>query len=571
MQEPVILLQKKLYTVMQILACMLCIIVVRLFYLQVIQSFSFLQRGQKNYVRYQKVESLRGSIFDTKKRLLATNKPVTDIYWKGTGNTYLSQEQLHELAVIQAITQKDFNLDEIAYAEKKGKNILIIHDFSLEQLSCLVEELPACTNLDIQTHFKRYYPHDNLASHIVGYLSVMEESHEGKMGLEKVLEEQLHGTPGKKLCTINSYGKQVSQEEVALADPGQDIFTTIDLDMQMLAEKVFPEGESGVFVIMDPRNGALKALVSRPDFNPNLFLEPLNHEQWQEIKEKKPFLNRACNACYPPASLFKFITMAAGLELGLIQEHNMWYCSGKYMFANRPYHCAHQEGHGSLSTQEALVQSCNIPFFEIGKRIKIDSLADYARRFGLGQKTNVLFYEQAGLVPTSSWKREKKKEQWWPGETLSTAIGQSYLLVTPMQMLCMISSVCEGYLVKPRILEHEAIETKPLDISSSTLTFLKKALKKVTTHGTGRSLADIKDIDIYAKTGTAQTSDLSKKNLGKQFVEHGWLIIHATYKDRDPLACVILLENVGSSRVATAVAKLFLTQYGAAIKRADLS
>ncbi len=564
------MLEKKLYTLIHLIAFMLCIIVTRLFYLQVIQSFSFLQRGQKNYVRYQKVESLRGSLFDTKKRLLATNKPITDIYWKGTGNKDLSRDQLYELAIIQTITQKDINIDEIAYAEKKGKNILLVHDFTLEQLSCLAEKLPSSLNLDIQTHFKRYYPHDHLASHVVGYLSIMEESHEGKMGLEKVLEEQLHGTPGKKLYTINSFGKQVSQEEVAAADPGKDIYTTIDLDMQMLAEKVFPEGESGVFVIMDPRNGSLKALVSRPDFNPNLFLEPLNHEQWKNIQEKKPFLNRACNACYPPASLFKFITMAAGLELGLIQEHNTWYCSGKYMFANRAYHCAHQEGHGSISTQEALVQSCNIPFFEIGKKIKIDSLADYANRFGLGQKTNILFYEKTGLVPTSQWKKQYKKEQWWPGETLSTAIGQSYLLVTPIQMLCMISSVCEGYLVKPRILEHETIESKPLDISTSTLTFLKKALKKVTSHGTGRSLGDIKDIDIYAKTGTAQTSDLSKRNLGKQHVEHGWLILHVTYKNHDPLAFVILIENVGSSRVATAVAKLFLTEYCASLKKANL-
>lgn len=552
---------EKLYFIIRALSVALVIISTRLFWLQIVRSYVFLQKGERNYVRYQTVESLRGNILDSKNRLLATNKPITDVYWMGSGKKILNQEQLHELELLEKVYGKDLDRNALLAAEKKSKRLLLIHDFSLEQLSGLVEKLPQYRYLDLSTHFKRYYPYDSVASHVVGYLGTIDDSHEGKMGLEKMLEEQLHGTPGKKLYMINSHGKYVSHQDIVAADAGVDSVTTIDLDIQVCAEKAFPEKESGVFILMNPQTGAIKALVSRPDFNPNVFLDPLDNDQWQLLQEKKPFLNRACNACYPPASLFKLVTMAAGLELGLVKESDSWYCSGKYMFANRAYHCAHQEGHGVLSTHQAMVHSCNILFFDIGKRIKIDTLADYAARFGLGEKTDILFYEKTGLVPTSQWKRRVKKEPWWPGETLSAAIGQSYLLVTPIQMLRMIASISQGYLVKPRILEAEEVVQRPLGISEQTLVFLRKALREVAVSGTARALSRVKNVEIIAKTGTAQTSDLSKRDMGKQFVEHGWLIAHFQYQDQEPLALAILIENVGTSRVAVEIARLFLEEY----------
>lgn len=565
-------INSRLKTLINLLCCFLCIIIMRLFYLQVTQMLIFWNRCQKNCLRYQKIESLRGNILDVKGNLLATNKPITDVYWKGTGKKNLQEDQLAELNLLEQISGKVLDLEEIKKIERISKRVLILHDLNLEQLSRLVEQCPQRINLDLETHFKRYYPHAKLASHIVGYLSSLEEEHKGKMGLEKALEEQLHGDPGERVYTINSCGKYLAQKETRSAHAGHDIYTTIDLSLQQLAEAAYFMEDAGVFTIMDPRSGAIKALVSRPGFDPNIFLSPLSHEQWQSLQDKKPFLNRACNACYPPASLFKMVTIAAGLELGIIQQNSHSHCSGKFIFANRPYHCNNLKGHGTLNIQEAIMHSCNIPFYEIGKKIKIDTLADYANRFGLGIKTNILFAEKSGLIPTNLWKKQIKKESWWPGETLSVAIGQSYLGVTPIQVLCMISSICEGYLVKPRILIDELIEQKPLNISQTTLEFLKKSMKTVVTgKGTARALNVTQNLEIYAKTGTAQTSDLSKRELGKQFVEHAWVLVHFKYKNNDPLALVILLENVGGSKIAVDVARVFLNNYCSIMDKESLA
>ena len=153
-----------------------------------------------------------------------------------------------------------------------------------------------------------------------------------------------------------------------------------------------------------------------------------------QLAEKHPFLNRAFNACYPPGSLFKIVTLSAALENGYITPESYWFCNGLIEFAGREYHCSNKHGHGLLNTEQALAHSCNIMYFELAKRMNIDLLADYAHRYGLGLKTNVMFAEKEGLVPTNAWKRRVKKEKWWPGETLSAAIGQSYLLVTPLQI-----------------------------------------------------------------------------------------------------------------------------------------
>jgi len=200
-------------------------------------------------------------------------------------------------------------------------------------------------------------------------------------------------------------------------------------------------------------------------------------------------------------------------------------------------------------------------FYEIGKKISIDTLAHYAYKFGLGQKTNLIFSEKEGIVPNKKWKEETKGEQWWPGETLSVAIGQSFLLTTPIQISRMIASIFTGYLVSPRILLNEPIQKKPLDLEPDTIDFLKKSMKSVVTKGTGRHISKVKDIIIYAKTSTAQISTFQKRKLSDIYLEHGWFVAHFQYKQNAPLVIVILVENAGTSQVATNIAKNFLIAY----------
>ena len=229
------------------------------------------------------------------------------------------------------------------------------------------------------------------------------------------------------------------------------------------------------------------------------------------------------------------------------------------MYANRKYGCSLHTGHGTLTTCESLTHSCNILFFEIGRRINVDLIADYAKRFGLGQKTGTAFNEKEGLIPTRAWKMKKYRERWWPGDTLAIAIGQSYLLVTPIQIACMIGSLFTRNLVKPRIMVEEPVSKKALEIKPETITFIKRSMRDVVLHGTGRKVGKLRGFDIYGKTSTAQVGALAKEELGDQYLPHAWFASYFKYKEKEPLVLVILMENAGSSRVPTALAKNFLT------------
>ncbi len=532
------------------------------FNLQVMLNLNFFRLSRKNFLRYEKIASLRGNIIDSNGRLLATNRPFRSLHWQGTGQQKLTPEQEEIITQLEHSFSLPAGAKEmIAKAEKLSKKIPLAEDIPFEQFSRIIEQFPHHKNICITHHFKRHYPFKTVASHIIGYLGNIGTESTGLMGLEMLFQEKLRGEVGQRVKTINSIGKNLAEEEVKRALSGGTIETTLDIDLQHIAEELFPEEESGAIIVLDPQTGAIRTLLSRPAFDPTMFLHEVNKQDWQALQDKKCFINRALNACYPPASLFKLVTLSAALDEGIITQDTSWYCIGHVNFANRPYHCNNQHGHGVINAEQALAYSCNTPFFNIATKIKIDTLAHYAQRLGLGSKTTNLLPEKAGLIPTSAWKLRVKNEPWWPGETLSAAIGQSFLLITPMQAACMISAICEGYLVRPRILTSEPIAKQTVAISQPTLQFLKNSLQHVIKKGTGRSLSRLKDIEIYAKTGTAQTSDLAKRSLGKKYEEHGWFVLYFRYKDNKPLTMAILIENISSSRVATSLGSQILMRY----------
>ena len=542
------------------------IICCRLGYLQIIQQHLLFLQSQKNFLRVEKIRSPRGNILDVNGILLATNRPTADLYWHGTGKRTILPEQTKILETITAITGKEFYNDPeiwplISHAERYSKDILLIQDLTFEQLSQLEEQYSDNSNIQIATTFKRHYPHQRTACHIIGYLGTMDLGTFGKMGLEKICEESLKGTEGSKVRTINSLGANMAEIETKKGLAGKDIYTTIDFELQKIAENIFPAEQAGVMILMDPQDGSIRALISRPDFDPEFFLHRFSQEEWVNMQNKKPFINRAFNACYPPGSIFKIVTMSAALEHGIVSPDAVSTCPGYYMYANRKYGCSLHTGHGTLTTCESLTHSCNILFFEIGRRINVDLIADYAQRFGLGEKTGSVFNEQEGLVPSKAWKKRKFRERWWTGDTLSMAIGQSYLLVTPVQIACMIGSLFTMQLVAPRIMVEEPIHKKPLDIKPETLTFIKRSMRDVVLHGTGRKVGKIQGFDIYGKTSTAQVGALAKEELGNEFLPHAWFASYFKFKDQNPLVLVILMENAGSSRVPTGLAKNFMLAY----------
>jgi len=363
----------------------IAIIIIKLIHLQVIQRHALLAQSERNYMRIEKIRSPRGSILDRYGVLIATNRPSTDLYWQGTGSHRLAENHLNALNTIATIMGDSFQLSidllrDVAHAERYQQEMILARDVSFEQLSQILEQLSGNKNIRLTTQFKRYYPYKSIASHVIGYLGCMNLDYFGKMGIEKIYEDELRGTEGTKVKTINSVGTRMSETQTQQVIAGKDINTTIDLRMQILAESLFGEYQQGVLVAMDPFDGDLLALVSRPNFDPEFFLQRIMEDQWQELQEKQPFLNRAFNALYPPGSIFKLVVASAALETGIISQNTTCFCKGFSTYFGRKHCCANKLGHGTLTANKAVAYSCNILFYDIGRRIQIDTIADYAKR-----------------------------------------------------------------------------------------------------------------------------------------------------------------------------------------------
>ena len=544
------------------------LIIGRLWYLQIHHYQRFASLGTKNFTRIEAVIPLRGNILDCNNELLATNKPQTSLMWHGTGNAKLSEQQEQTLARIEHILDGTghkllSSMGQIKSAEKFSRIIPLTGHLELEYLSKILEQCPDSKNIEIKTNFERYYPFGTIACHALGYLSDMgSHTFAGKMGLEQLFEQDLKGEHGQIAHIINSFGSRVEQQEVVSSSAGQNLVTTLDITLQKIAEECMPEKEAGLFLLMNPQLGDIKTLVSRPCFDPSLFLKPIDHQTWKNLLIQKPFLNRVFNATYPPASLFKLITIAAALEKGLVTPDSSFFCCGYCNFKNRKYYCNNRTGHGRLNLQEALARSCNIPPFHIAQHISINTLADYAHRFGLGTKATDLFPEKLGIIPSTEWKKSYNGQHWWAGETLSAAIGQSFLLVTPIQIARMIGGIFEGYLIKPRILQSQEIEKTPLNIQTQTRIFLQDSMQAAVKIGSAQRMNRMKDLILHVKTGTGQVASWEKKEEGRKEDQcHAWCAGYFKYQDEEPMIMVILIEHAGSSSVATQVAKEFLVKY----------
>lgn len=510
------------------------------------------------------IPPLRGDVYDCKQVLLAANRPVFDLHWHGGGRGALSPQDKQTLTTISDILGIDFlqspKRNSIEYAERYSRRVLLKGDVSFAQLCQISEQCSEAPRLIVAHRFKRVYPHATLASHVLGYLNKGESV--GQSGIEQHFQAALQGQEGRLLSVINSTGKMLAQKVYKEATAGSDIVLTLDFELQRLAETLFLPDQSGAFILMDPEDGAIRALVSHPHFDPNVFLNPLSQDAWQQLTLHNPLINRATSAVYPPASTFKLVTLAAGLEEKVIDINSEILCNGHITFCGRKYFCMKHTGHGKLTPKESIAVSCNITCFHIAKKLKIDQLAEYARRFGLGRKTNFLLPEKSGLVPTMAWKKAVKGERWWKGETLSTCIGQGYLQVTPLQIACMVSAICTQFLVKPRLLEHEPIEKEKLDLALETIHFLRSGMKEGVNSGSSRKLKRIAPFDVYAKTGTAQTVSLDCEQIYKHQLEHGWVVGYFYYGNNPkPLTFIAFVENAGSSSFAMEIADKFLRGY----------
>ena len=320
-----------------------------LFHLQIQQRQFFSQLSRRNFLRQERIKSPRGNITDQHNTLLVTNRPVYTLYWQGTGNYTLSNEQENILTHLSILCPLEPELlEQVKKTERHAQPLKLINDLPYEVLTQLIEQVPQTKNLVIKKSYERHYPHNKLACHIVGYLGMKDAL--GKMGLERLYNKKLTGQSGKIIKIINSLGRKLQAHKIAHASIGLTVQTTLDLNLQKIAEELFPKEFEGCLLLMDD-NGALEVILSRPSFSPELFLRPLTHEQWHDLQKNNGFINRAFSACYPPASLFKLVTLAAALETGLITPETQWSCKGHTYFKGRNYHCNRRWGHGTIATK----------------------------------------------------------------------------------------------------------------------------------------------------------------------------------------------------------------------------
>ena len=440
-----------------ILVVVLCFaaLLMRLFYLQVIKGEEFRRLSDNNSIRLQRIEPFRGIIFDRNKHMLVNNRPSFDVNIV-VKDAQPVAETMAKLSAYLSVSDEEL-LEKIAGLKgiSAYKPVLLHQDIGRDSVAGIEVHKYDLPGIDVNVKSRRHYLFGQSAAHILGYLGEIsaEELDSGnyqgvksgdligKAGIERSYDEYLRGRSGGRQVEVNATGQIMRVLKTVPSRPGRNVVLTIDQEVQIKAEELL-EGVLGAAVAIDPNNGAVLAIASNPSFDQNRIVSGMTHEQWQAFVSDplKPLTNRAVQGEYPPASTYKILTAVAGLEEGLIDENTEFCCPGQYRFKGRDYRCWKKGGHGCLRLVQAIAQSCDVYFYQVGLAVGVDRLAWYAKAFGLGTPTGVeLANESSGLIPTAAWKLKRTGEPWQEGETLSLAIGQGFNLVTPLQMA---SSVC---------------------------------------------------------------------------------------------------------------------------------
>ena len=574
------------------------ILLVRLYYLQIIEGPEFRIKSQNNCVRLRSISPPRGLIFDRKGELVVENRPCFNISIvpRDAKNPKIVVHKLAELLDISNETLLA-KLDE-AVGIRSFKPVLLKRDVSRDIVAIVEAHKLDLPGIIISVESTRHYIDGKQASHVLGYLGEIsgEELKKGsfpdnrigdfigKFGVEKAYEPFFFGKRGEQQIEVNALGQLSRILKTEEAIPGNNIYLTLDIELQRKAEELLC-GKVGTAVAMDPSNGHILAMASSPAFDPNAFVEGMTYETWNDLasNEFRPMENKAIQGQYPPGSTYKIVTAMAGLEEGVINHDFMVFCPGHLRYGNRTFRCWKRGGHGFMNIIDGLAQSCDVFFYQVGDKVGVDSLAKYAKQCGLGSPTGVdLDKEAKGLVPTTMWKLGRIGVPWQGGETLSVAIGQGFNLVTPIQMLSLISAVANGGTrFKPLVVsriessggshikKEEPVPIGRLPASEKTLQIIKKGLIDAVNKRTGTAwIVHLPDITVAGKTGTAQVVRMKEEDKGKseedilfQHRDHAWFIAFAP-SEEPKVAVAVLIEHGGhGSSAAGPVAREMIKTY----------
>lgn len=572
-------MDKKITVAFYIVISVFSIFLLRLWYLQIIKGDDYKIIDERNRIRVIDIPAPRGIIYDRNNNPLVKNVLSYDISMFRE-DIPESTETLEGLGRLIGLSAE--NILKLAKATANPyETVKLRRNVSFKEVARIDARKTDFPGLQAEVASAREYIYGQTAGHLLGYLSnptpkqlsmpefsnVPVHAFVGQFGIEKSYDSILRGVAGKKIVEVDALGNIIRFVRIQKPLKGQDIRISVDINAQQEAEKSL-EGRAGAVVALKADTGEVLAMASSPSFDPNLFVLGIEQNEWRELinDPDRPLMNRAIQNQYPPGSTFKPITALAALETGLISMGTSVYCSGSTYFG-RTFRCWKQEGHGRVDTHRAIVESCDVFFYEIGKKINIDTIANYASAFGLGRPTGIeLEGEASGNVPSNKWKLRAKREKWYQGETLSVAIGQGYLSVTPIQMARLTAGLVNGgKIYKPHLLADEAPELeRTINVDPVNLDFIKKAMLGVVYEdkGTG-NMARSGIVSIGGKTGTAQVigGAVKGKYLADRHKDHAWFIAYAP-QHNSQIAAAVFIEHGGHGGSAAApVAKRVIEAY----------
>jgi len=550
----------------------------RLYYLQVIEGGGYRKMAEENRINVRVIIPPRGRILDRFGSPLALNDQ--------TFRVVLLPEQVEDLDVLLkklgsyiSIDENDRKRIERDMRERNGFNAVVVRDnLTRDQMDIIAIHTPELVGVDLDAGEVRSYPYGETTAHILGYVGMASRNEKeneeddsgifgvpgfriGKNGVEKQYEKFMRGRAGDIEMEVNAHGRVV--RELVRHDPtaGEDMTLAIDIGIQQYAQKCLEREEGASAVVLNIQTGEVLVMASHPSFDPNLFTYGISHDDWEALNKDihAPLLNKAIGGVYAPGSTFKIITALAALEADIVDPDTRVFCPGYYELGTHKFHCWKKGGHGPVNMIEALAGSCDTYFYDLGHKVGIDRIQAMAQRFGLGKKLNIdLPHERGGFVPNRTWKRTTRHQDWQQGETLIAAIGQGFLLTSPLQLAVMVARVANnGTAVKPRIAkkigESEILsETWPsMGLNPDHINIVKKGMFAVVNQPIGtaygaRIMEEGKD--MAGKTGSAQVRHISEAERADGVIKNEAL----PWKERDH-ALFVGYAPVEAPRYAIAV------------------
>ncbi len=576
------------------------LLLLRLWYLQVIIYADLQERSTSNRTRVLSLDAPRGPIFDRNGALLVDNRPAFRI-------SVMRQEVEDRSLLFERLSPLlDTEISELEGRWQEGQRfpiyrpVPLAEDVSREIMERVQEHGIDLPGVLVEVRPVRDYLEHGSAAHLIGYLGEVTEAElqsedfnqyrggdfVGKTALERTFDPYLRGDKGQRLVEVDVQGKLLRQLQVEPSSPGNKIYLTLDRELQRAADEAFGS-QSGAAIALDVKTGEVLAMASRPTFNPALFAKGIAGDEWLALAkdDRHPLQNKVISGQYPPGSTFKMIVALAALREGITDINRSIDCEGDFVVGGSRYRCWKKKGHGPTDLKKALRESCDVWFYRVGLELGIDKLSAAAKEFGLGAPVGYpLPGERSGLIPSQEWKHKHYNKSWYAGETVITSIGQGFVLATPMQLVVMMAAIAnEGKVLKPQVvrqvedwegnllLQSEREIVRQISYSEKNWKLVKDGLLAVVNapHGTGHA-AHLEDVLVAGKTGTSQVvrrkSDEEEEldedgEVPYRFRPHAMFVAYAPAEEPEIAVAVVVEHGQSGGRAAGPVAKQIIQRY----------